>query len=140
MKKRIFIWSIVILCGVISHIWFFHSRNWVDPNQVERVELYTSDHSTAANITLTEDEAETLLKLYNRSRHAGEVTAEPGCDGYRFTVYLKDGSSFAVSQGLWIKMIVRQKSAGEYEEYYVASQSLVNYIHALAEKHDMPIN
>ena len=129
--RTILFWCIGILLFLFL-IGFF--RHLVLPCQVDRVELKTYDHSTYGQQELTKLEERILLNLYNLSRDAGEVNAEPCCDSYGFYIYYKDGTHKYVGEGPGWKMILRAK-----DDCFMQNPLLLKYIYSLAEKYDMPI-
>lgn len=74
--------------------------------------------------------------LYNLSREAGEVDAEPCCPAYGFYLYLDDGSHIYVGEGVKSKMILRDGD----NDRYLASRLMIRYIRHLADKYDLPID
>ena len=137
MKKRLTILGIAVLCIVLLRVLIGVSGLHIDPLAVEKVELKTYDHRTRGEIELTALETWKLLALYNSSTFAGLVNAEPCCDAYGFKVYFRDGNTLYIGQGVRSKMIVRPDLG---DAYYVQNQLLIQYIYALAEKYDLPID
>ena len=139
MKKR-WIWiaaAVVCVALVLVLALFGFFRNMIAPGGVDRIELHTYDHENYGQADLTGWEAQLVIALFNFSRQAGEVEAEPCCDGYRLEIYFADGQEITISEGVDAKLIVRQSG---HEPYYISGRALIDYIFALAEKYDLPLD
>lgn len=139
MKERlrktgiVALWIVGIVLFLIL-IGFF--RNMVNPGRVDRIELKTYDHSSYGQMELTGAEKWMLIAMYNLSREAGEIYAEPCCDAYGFYMYFDDGSNLYVGEGTGSKMILTPISG---ERFYLQNWVMDKYIRLLAEKYDLPI-
>ena len=139
MKKR-WIWiaaAVVCVALVLVLALFGFFRNMIAPGGVDRIELHTYDHENYGQADLTAWEAQLVIALFNFSRQAGEVEAEPCCDGYRLEIYFADGREITISEGVDAKLIVRQSG---HEPYCISGRALIDYIFALAEKYDLPLD
>ena len=135
MKKKHLYVGVVGLCVLLVLFFsgFFYQR--ISFRDVKEVRLYTYDHTVSEEVGLSDEEARKIIRLYNRSRHGGEVTGEPCCDGYRITIDLSDGSTITLSEGARDKAIL--KGPGE-RWHYLINQELIDYILELAERYDLP--
>jgi len=129
-----FIVIVLILCLVSTPI------HLIAPSQVDKIVLHTYDHQSSGKHILTDSETVALTFLYNISIPNGQITGEPCCDSYGFSVHYKDGKTLYVGEGARSKMIVRPEGSGFDEQYYILNQALIDYIWKLAEKYDLPIN
>lgn len=127
------LWVLGILLFLLLLGYF---RNMVAPWRVNRAELHTYDHDSYCQAELTDKEKWTLTMLYNLSREAGEVDAEPCCPAYGFYLHLSDGSHIYVGEGVKSKMILRDGD----DDRYLASRLMIRYIRHLADKYDLPID
>ena len=112
---------------------FFYPR--IAYRDVKEVRLYTYDHETRKEVGLTDEEARKMIRLYNRSRHGGEITDEPCCAGYCITIDLTDGSTVTVQEGARDKVILAGPGG---RRHYLINQALIDYILELAEQYDLP--
>lgn len=135
-KNRIFIGVSIASLFVLLILFFsgfFYQR--ISFRDVKEVRLYTYDHQTGKEVGLTDEDAQRIIRLYNRSRHGGEITGEPCCAGYCVTIDLTDGSTITVQEGTRDKVILR-KSGGH--QHYLINQALIDSILELAEQYDLP--
>lgn len=134
MKKELITLGLMVCAALL--IWLSSSVFVrISFRDVKEVRLYAYDHITRDETGLTQEEARQIVRLFNRSRHGGEVDAEPCCDSYGFTVDFTDGSTLYVGEGVKSKMIVRQ---GSRQPYYLENQALIDYILELVERYDLP--
>ena len=135
MKKKHLILGAGVLCAflILFFTGFFYQR--ISYRDVKEVRLYTYDHTNRGETGLTKDEAREIIRLYNRSRHGGEIDAEPCCAGYCVTINLTDGSTITVQEGVLNKVILT-RSGGH--QHYLINQTLIDYILELAEQYDLP--
>jgi hypothetical protein len=84
---------------------------------------------------LTDEEAQQIIRLYNHSRHGGEVTGTPCCAGYCVTIDLTNGSTITLSEGARDKAVLTGPG-GRW--HYLTNQALINYILELAEQYNLP--
>ena len=135
MKKKHLYVGVVGLCVLLVLFFsgFFYQR--ISFRDVKEVRLYTYDHVTRGETGLTKEEAREVIRLYNRSRHGGEVTGEPCCTGYRITIDLSDGSTITLSEGARDKAILKGPG-GRW--HYLTNRALIEYILELAEQYDLP--
>ena len=136
MKKKHLYVGVVGLCVLLVLFFsgFFYQR--ISFRDVKEVRLYTYDHLTRGETGLTKEEAREVIRLYNRSRHGGEVTGEPCCTGYRITIDLSDGSTITLSEGARDKAILEGPGG---RRHYLTNRALIDYILELAEQYDLPI-
>lgn len=136
MKKKHLYVGVVGLCVLLVLFFsgFFYQR--ISFRDVKEVRLYTYDHVTRGETGLTKEEAREVIRLYNRSRHGGEVTGEPCCTGYRITIDLSDGSTITLSEGARDKAILEGPGG---RRHYLTNRALIDYILELAEQYDLPI-
>ena len=135
MKKKHLYVGVVGLCVLLVLFFsgFFYQR--ISFRDVKEVRLYTYDHVTRGETGLTKEEAREVIRLYNRSRHGGEIDAEPCCTGYCVTIDLTDGSTITVQEGVRDKVILT-RSGGH--RHYLTNRALIEYILELAEQYDLP--
>lgn len=135
MKKKHLYVGVVGLCVLLVLFFsgFFYQR--ISFRDVKEVRLYTYDHVTRGETGLTKEEAREVIRLYNRSRHGGEVTGEPCCTGYRITIDLSDGSTITLSEGARDKAILKGPGG---RRHYLTNRALIEYILELAEQYDLP--
>lgn len=131
MKKKWIILGAAAVCAVLVLYFsgFFYQR--IAYRDVKEVRLYAYDHTTSKEVGLTDEEAQRVIRLYNRSRHGGEITGEPCCASYRITIHLTDGSTVTFSDGQIVK-----PSYGE--RHRLINKALVKYILELVERYDLP--
>lgn len=131
MKKKWLILGAVAVCAVLALYFsgFFYQR--IAYRDVKEVRLYAYDHKTSKEIGLTDEEAQKIIRLYNRSRHGGEITGEPCCASYRISIHLTDGSIVTFSDGQIVK-----PSYGE--RHRLINKALVDYILELVEHYQLP--
>lgn len=115
-------------------------RSPIDLTKVERMELHTYDHVRMGEVELTKEEQRMIALLYNISHRGGEITAEPCCAGYTVDVYLTDGRKISVSENGASIMNARVWDEDGTDDFCVACPLLVDYILALVEKYDLPID
>ena len=135
MKKELLLLGGIVACISLA---LFFSRFFcpqITYRDVKEVRLYTYDHKTREEIGLTDEEAREAIRLYNRSRYGGEIDAEPCCAGYSVIIDLTDGSSIAVSEGAWDKVIFKGPRG---RRHYLTNQALIDYILELVEQYDLP--
>lgn len=135
MKKELLILGGIVACILLAlfSTRFFYPR--IAYRNVKEVRLYTYDHETRKEVGLTDEEARKMIRLYNRSRHGGEITGEPCCAGYCITIDLTDGSTVTVQEGTRDKVILAGPG-GRW--HYLTNQALIDYILELAEQYDLP--
>lgn len=135
MKKELLILGGIVACILLAlfSTRFFYPR--IAYRDVKEVRLYTYDHETRKDVGLTDEEARKMIRLYNRSRHGGEVTGEPCCAGYCITIDLTDGSTITVQEGARDKVILAGPGG---RRHYLINQALIDYILELAEQYDLP--
>ena len=122
---------VAIVVGIYVVFWLIGMfRHPVFYNQVDRVVL----RSTMGEVELNEAEAKTLIKLYNASREAGEVTGEPGYSKYGCVIHLKDGTCLWISEGSHSKMILNPSNG---ERCYIEDRQLLGYMKELAIQYDI---
>lgn len=139
MKKRtvnklIVVISVVLLVLVIHFllikpIWFW---------DLDRVELYSSDHNRGGQVTLTPFEAWIAIALYNVSPYSGEISAEPCCDLLALYVYFEDGSKLSISHGSHTKMNIYPPYITSNDSYRIESAVLIKYLEVLVSMYDLP--
>ena len=139
MKKRtvnklIVVISVVLLVLVIHFllikpIWFW---------DLDRVELYSSDHNRSGRVTLTPFEAWIAIALYNVSPYSGEISAEPCCELLSLRVYYEDGSRLRIEQGTNTKMNIYTPYNTFDDSYRIESVVLIKYLDLLVSKYDLP--
>ena len=139
MKKRtvnklIVVISVVLLVLVIHFllikpIWFW---------DLDRVELYSSDHNRGGQVTLTPFEAWIAIALYNVSPYSGEICAEPCCDLLSLRVYYEDGSRLRISLGTDTKMNIYTPYNTFDDSYRIESAVLIKYLDLLVSIYDLP--
>lgn len=135
MKK--WLKPIGIIVGILVFLWligFF--RHLTSYNQVEKIVLRTYDHSSHGEVELTEAEAKKIIALYNLSREAGEINAEPCCSEYGCYIYFKDGTHLWIGEGIRSKLIL---NPGTGERCYMDNSWLIDYMEELAIKYDLPL-
>lgn len=135
MKKELLMLGGIVACILLAlfSIRFFYPR--IAYRDVKEVRLYTYDHETRKEVGLTDEEARKMIRLYNRSRHGGEIDAEPCCAGYCITIDLTDGSTITVQEGARDKVILAGPGK---RRHYLINQALIDYILELAEQYDLP--
>lgn len=139
-KKRWIIAGVVIVVAALLVAGSGLLRAPIDLNRVERMELHTYDHVRMGKVELTQAEQWMVAFLYNISPRGGEITAEPCCDAYRVEVYYNDGRKLFVSENGASIMNIRVRDERERDNFCAACPLLVDYILALAEKYDLPID
>lgn len=135
MKKELLILGGIVACILVVLFFtrFYYPR--IAYRDVKEVRLYTYDHETREEVGLTDEEARKMIRLYNRSRHGGEITGEPCCAGYCVTINLTDGSTITVQEGARDKVILAGPGG---RRHYLINQALIEYILELAEQYDLP--
>lgn len=135
MKKELLILGGIVACILLAlfSTRFFYPR--IAYRDVKEVRLYTYDHETRKEVGLTDEEARKMIRQYNRSRHGGEIDAEPCCAGYCVTIDLTDGSTITVQEGARDKVILAGPGG---RRHYLINQALIEYILELAEQYDLP--
>ena len=135
MKKELLILGGIVACILLAlfSTRFFYPR--IAYRDVKEVRLYTYDHETRKEVGLTDEEARKMIRLYNRSRHGGEIDGEPCCAGYCITIDLTDGSTVTVQEGARDKVILAGPGG---RRHYLINQALIDYILELAEQYDLP--
>lgn len=127
----------VILLGVFAFLWLIGFFRYLTTyNQIEKVVLKTYDHSEYGEVELTESETRLVITLYNLSRKAGEINAEPCCSEYGCGFYYKDGTKSWIMEGVKSKLLFTPRNG---ERCYMANPMLISYMKKLAAKYDMPI-
>ena len=135
MKKKFLILGGIVACALLVLFFtrFYYPR--IAYRDVKEVRLYTYDHTVSEEVGLSDEEARKIIRLYNRSRHGGEVTGEPCCTGYRITIDLSDGSTITLSEGTRDKAILKGPGG---RRHYLTNRALIEYILELAEQYDLP--
>ena len=127
-----------IILGVILLLFLFgFGRSFLGVHQIDRIELHTYSHAGLSGnkkAVLSTEEVHAVAALYNLSRHAGDITAEPCCDAYWLEIYLKDGTKIRISEGVRTKLIIDPVSS---DRYYLDNFILVDYIKKLISDHDL---
>ena len=134
-KIRIIIWlaALCMLVVVDLFMWVFVRR--IDPNEVDRVEIFAYDHSAYGDADLTEKVMRKAIGLCNVSLRVGDVNAEPCCAGYGLWIYLKDGRRIEISEGVRNKLILH---SNDYHGY-IASKRLRAFILEVAAQYELPL-
>lgn len=134
MKKWLKI-CLIVLCVLVAldlMAQLFCLR--VNPLMVDRIELYTYDHTREGRVVLNEEEASKVVLLYNLSMPSRRVDGQPCCDSYRLEVYFKIGTKLFISEGTKDKLIISTS------DHYVSNKWLLDYILKLVEKYELPID
>ena len=135
MKKELLTLGGIVACILVVLFFtrFYYPR--IAYRDVKEVRLYAYDHETREEVGLTDEEARKVIRLYNRSRHGGEVTGTPCCASYCVTIDLTNGSTITVQEGVWDRVIVTRKGG---HQHYLTNQALIDYILELVERYDLP--
>lgn len=135
MKKELFTLGGIVACILLVLFFtrFYYPR--IAYRDVKEVRLYAYDHETREEVGLTDEEAQQIIRLYNRSRHGGEVTGTPCCASYCVTIDLSNGSTITLSEGARDKAVLTGPG-GRW--HYLTNQALIDYILELVERYDLP--
>ena len=125
-KGNIIKWCIIVLCVVIAVLWLNDHK--IMPWRVEKV--------TAAGRTLSAEETEEFIRLFNLAQYA-----QPDCgttpDG-GFCVYLKDGSYLCIEEDArYYFLVYHSDKDGRYmknSSYYIESEELRAFLTELQNK------
>lgn len=126
--------GIVILVLLVLIVGWFNS--WPSPLFIDRVEVYTYDHTKAGSVELTTVESIVAMGLSYLGLCAGEVDAEPCCDGYRLEVYYLGGTRVSYAEGAKGYMICRRPMIGG--QFFVWNPLLEGYIRFLQNVYELP--
>ena len=130
-------WFLVALFTILlAALFFVRQRNiyQIDTSRVDRITF----EDRPITRELTAEETEKFIILFNSAAYAGKATGDGGTPDYNFTVYFKDGSYMGVndfnSMGKDFEVSVYNPLKIEIAWYYVDSQSLLNFMHKLADQ------
>lgn len=127
-----------IIVGILLFLFLLgFGRSFLIVTQVDKIELHTYSHAGLPGkklAVLDADEVFKVVALYNLSRHAGDITAEPCCAAYWLVIHLKDGTQIKISEGPHTKSIIDPVSG---DRYYLDNSFLVDYIKQLTEDYDL---
>ena len=130
-------WLVLVLCAVLlAALFFVRQRNiyQIDPSRVDRITF----EDRPITRELTAEETEKFIILFNSAAYAGKATGDGGTPDYNFTVYFKDGSYMWVndfnSMRKDFEVSVYNPLKIKIAWYYLDSQSLLNFMHKLADQ------
>ena len=129
------IWRPYIIILVLLILLGSWANGWVFPLFIDRVEVYTYDHKIAGSIELNAIESVVAVTLSYLGVWAGEVNAEPCCDGYRLEVHYWDGTEVYFSEGAWSKLITNRPIG---VRHYIWNPLMLEYIKFLANVYELP--
>lgn len=128
-KGNIVKWCIIVLCVVIAVILI--SQHKIFPWRVEKI--------SAPGGTLSAEDAEKFIWLFNLAQYKGRGTGEGGTPDIQVYVYYKDGSYLIISEfggkGKNFEVSLRNadgKHTGVW--YYVNSEALEQFVLELIDE------
>lgn len=137
-KKTVLI--LCTLCVIVSCVLsfctviFVNNRriHKIDPDKVEKITFWADGIGLRGEQELNEQDAETIIIMYNESKYSGKGIGDGGTPEFGITVYFTNGNTLRLSQfhigDRDFEMSYTNANGKKEDWFYVKNQDIYNYV------------